>query len=293
MNAFANWLFSIMLGWTRALANGLWNAVVNNAGGISDFFSAMWLPLIVVLLVAGTAFDYIVWLARWQPHRVWQSSMMRRRHEKQLAREARRLEQSDMPDNYLNMISNWVTTDSAVYDDNDPAWQDAAPYQHDTSYAQTAYPAMEQETPYQAYNAYAPAPQGEFYMPPDEKQVFDSPYLSTHESTPEPKQHSAAHVYEWFPENQRPHPGYPADIPPPREITRRRRRSDRRRSAGVGDLIGSIRDRLSEADEGATMLDGLPPPVSQEEAFQPPVYPQNYIPPRHPADRQKQQHQEP
>lgn len=79
MNAFADWLFSALLGWTGRAANSAWNAVTNGSGGFGRFFAHAWFPLLLILLAAGTLFDFGIWFFRWRPDRLWRSRKARRR----------------------------------------------------------------------------------------------------------------------------------------------------------------------------------------------------------------------
>lgn len=108
MNAFADWLFSILLGWTGNVANRFWNILVNNQGGISGFLSRYWLGIVLVLLIAGTVIDYVVWFFRWRPHYVWRSWFSRRQRAKAYHQAVSSLEAVDMPEDHRSQVSSWV-----------------------------------------------------------------------------------------------------------------------------------------------------------------------------------------
>ena len=72
MNAFAEMLFSSLLGWLRGLTQGLWKLFSNgSAGGFLTWLGSHWLILIVILCAVGTLIDFLVWLRRWRPDIRW------------------------------------------------------------------------------------------------------------------------------------------------------------------------------------------------------------------------------
>ena len=76
MNAFANALFSLLLGWVRALVQGLWQLLSN--GGAQRFFTWLgdhWIPLVGLLCLTGEAADKLIWLLRWRPDLVWRTKL--------------------------------------------------------------------------------------------------------------------------------------------------------------------------------------------------------------------------
>ncbi len=250
MNAFADWLFGIILGWTRGLANAGWNLVANHAGGMSDFFSRIWLPLLIVLVVVGSVLDYIIWLVRWKPQRSWRAQRAQRLRDRADRRDAQALEHADMPEDYLTVMSGWVQED----EENMPLPEDF----HAAPVADAFVPVLDEPQP----EYVEPQP---VYAPPAEPeiQIAWRPAAGT-----APRQ-DAVPGQTWPPSGQ--HPGYPEDM----QTTRgeRRRRSDRRR--GVAGMVNTVRDVLRRNDDDED--DNTPP----NSAFREPVYP--------PAHRPEQQ----
>lgn len=78
MGQFAGTVFSVLLGWVKTAASWLWGLVTNvdvNAG--FRWLLDNWLPLLLLLCVGGAVIDFLVYLLRWQPYRVWRSFLRR------------------------------------------------------------------------------------------------------------------------------------------------------------------------------------------------------------------------
>lgn len=216
MNAFADWLFGIILGWTRGLANAAWNLVTNHAGGISRWFAAMWLPLLIALLAGGTVIDYIVWLVRWRPQERWRARRAQRLQRQADARYAQDLARADMPEDYRNMMSGWVQEDEATM----PLPENL--------YARPAQPQPVMEA----------AP----HMPqPGAAAAAPELNIAWRPAAGAPAPRDAAPVWT-HPTAQ--HPGYPEE---PASAPVRRRRSERRR--GVMGALSGVRDALRRGEE--------------------------------------------
>ena len=72
MGQFANSLFSMLLGWVQAAASWLWGLFADpDGGGFLRWVLDHWLALVLLLCIAGVAVDFVVYLFRWQPYRVW------------------------------------------------------------------------------------------------------------------------------------------------------------------------------------------------------------------------------
>lgn len=276
MNAFANWLFSILLGWTGALANKVWNAVVNAAGGISDFFARYWLPLVLILILAGTALDFAVWFARWRPYLVWRSWFSRRRRRRYERSAAHSLENSQMDDGTLGTIADWVAApadQSPVYalDSTLQAWQRHDPYTH-----------QEQQGTQQPYGT-APA---DAYSP-----FFTAVHTDIQGDMAQPAVNGDAQMMEsfpyedhddpnaaWLPDSSYGNPYAPQadDAQAPAAFQRRRRSQRDKQKPQPLHFLRDLRQRVTAPDDEEGMLDGLPSPVNRQDAFHEAVYPQSY-----------------
>lgn len=123
MGQFANTLFSVLLGWVQTAASWLWALVTNsdvNQG--LHWLLEHWLQLVLALCIGGLVIDFIVYLLRWQPYRVWASFLRRRK-----AREEAEPEEQPQP----MFQRRWVYADGSVQveDVREPIAEPAAPEQ--------------------------------------------------------------------------------------------------------------------------------------------------------------------
>ena len=79
MNCFTDAFFSIILIWVRSLTNAAWTAVRSGGQqGILSWLADHWLGLLILATLAGLTLDWIVWMLRWRPYRLWFSGLRRR-----------------------------------------------------------------------------------------------------------------------------------------------------------------------------------------------------------------------
>lgn len=78
MGAFADSLFTLMLGWVRWLVGAV-TTLFSSGGenGLIPFLGKNWLVIVLALLAIGLVGDWFVWMVRWQPYRVWGTKMRR------------------------------------------------------------------------------------------------------------------------------------------------------------------------------------------------------------------------
>lgn len=77
MNSFIDSILEALLSWVKSGLNDLWSLL---SGGSDSFFAWLgrhWLSLLCVLLIGGLTIDFIVYLLRWHPQRVWNSKLNR------------------------------------------------------------------------------------------------------------------------------------------------------------------------------------------------------------------------
>lgn len=78
MGQFAGTLFSLLLGWVQTAVSGLWALFTNaDAGTWLSWLLDHWLLLAAALCLGGVLIDFLVYLLRWQPYRVWGSFLRR------------------------------------------------------------------------------------------------------------------------------------------------------------------------------------------------------------------------
>ncbi len=72
MNAFANTLFNMLLGWTRTFIYGVWSALTNeDTYQAAKWLGKNWFWVAAVLVLLGVAIDFAVWMVRWRPYYLW------------------------------------------------------------------------------------------------------------------------------------------------------------------------------------------------------------------------------
>lgn len=71
MGTLADSLFNLLMGWVRALVNAIWALFTTDHTTLLEFLGKNWVLIVVVILAAGLAIDWLVWLIRWQPYHLW------------------------------------------------------------------------------------------------------------------------------------------------------------------------------------------------------------------------------
>lgn len=76
MGQFAGSLFGMLLGWVKTAAAWGWG-LINNAETSAwlRWLLDHWLPLVLALCIGGVVVDFIIYLIRWQPYRMWGRSL--------------------------------------------------------------------------------------------------------------------------------------------------------------------------------------------------------------------------
>ncbi len=275
MNIIADRLFALLLGWTKALFNGLWNLFGNSDGGAIGFVQRFWLPIVLILVAFGVVTDYVVWLIRWRPYFVWRTwlrNLGKNRRERLTRSYMEDLDHSPLdlpgfaaPEPYPD---NMADGDAPVFFDFDaPADQAGDLVYPDRQFGQEPGP----DSPYvSAAEEYA---QHQGRMGPDDAWdplQAEPSWMSLFNQARQRQAEVAA--------AEAPQEAW-ADVLPEedefasREPSVRRRRSDRSRRKP--NRMQNIRDAIfSRASDEP--VDSLPPPVSQKSAFRAPYIPRNY-----------------
>lgn len=292
MNAFADWLFSVLLGWTGNIANEAWRSINNDTAGFTSLIARIWLPLLVILLLAGTMADFVVWLIRWRPHYVWRSRGLKRNQQRQMNTAYHAMEHGEMSPEYREQIAEWVVSEEepplpSLWDDVTPNYpgSDVPPPVYEEPYQQPSYPPyVQEETPQEYHESLYMRPEEETYIPyADEAPVAQEvqpPYMA--ETPADPADYLQEDLSMITPEMQTFYDSYVPETPYPQEeipqpaAPRRRRSEGRRKPSGPSGLIGQLLKQLPREVDEEDVLNGLPPPVSHESAFRSPVYPDSY-----------------
>lgn len=78
MGSFANTVFSILLGWLQGLVAMIWTALTSKGGdSFLQFIAHNWIYIVVLLCAIGLIADFVVYLFRWEPYKVWRTSWNR------------------------------------------------------------------------------------------------------------------------------------------------------------------------------------------------------------------------
>lgn len=288
MSLLADNLFALLLGWTRSLFNNLWNLITNNSSGFWGFLQRFWLPLLIILLLAGSFFDLIIWLIRWRPYYVWGSHLRKRANRRRLERTADYMENLDYSPLDLPEYRHFAheqcheLPDEPVYfdymqpDAQEPYFQPVQePHEKGTVYS--GMPQFEPETHFMPNLPWQPVVQD---IPPAYEDVNDVAF-SCSETDPfvQESQHASDAVY--MPPVMMNHPSLNNketlprhnEEPSPKTSTRRRRTETRRQRNNV---LQSIKDTFFTAEDEQKSIDSFHPQIKQEDAFHEPYYPQNY-----------------
>lgn len=107
MGQFATPLFSALLGWVQTAASWLWSLITNSdMNAWIRWLLDHWLSLLMLLCIGGLVLDFIVYLIRWQPYRVWASFLRGRRETKTKA--------APQVENQMVYQRKWVYADGSM-----------------------------------------------------------------------------------------------------------------------------------------------------------------------------------
>ncbi len=80
MGSFANSVFRVLLGWVRTVAQNTWSLINGEAQtGFAAWFVQNWVKLFLLLCLIGLIIDFVIYMIRWQPYKVWKSFFTRHR----------------------------------------------------------------------------------------------------------------------------------------------------------------------------------------------------------------------
>ena len=202
MTGIVDLAYTLLLGWVRLVFDWIWKIVAGEgAGAPLQWFLQNWKVWFVIIVVAGLAADWLMWIVRWRPYRLLMSKLRKKTPAEELAVEAAwdddtgyydtetpLVEESADAWNNLSPLSeihpdwadNLAVSDQDGYAEPAPA---VAPGYDDGAYYTEAYEEPEigaqpggywDETPdesaYEPEPAYeAPSSDTAVYMPPPEQ----------------------------------------------------------------------------------------------------------------------------
>ncbi|MBP3428109.1 MAG: hypothetical protein J6M47_07605 [Clostridia bacterium] len=116
MGTFADSLFNVLMSWVRALVSAFWALFSSENTTALEFLGKNWLMIALVIVAAGLAIDWLVWLIRWQPYHLWARRMRRWLHIEELVEDEDELPMAgDGPDEAYDQSFDEDDDDMRVY----------------------------------------------------------------------------------------------------------------------------------------------------------------------------------
>lgn len=127
MGSFAKSLAGVLFGWVSDVFSGIWALLTTDSGTESiPWFGRQWVLIVIILCLLGLVIDFVVYLYRWKPYRVWADFFKRRRRNKQadednseyVEQEAGKENGNDVygASEHSGINYQWTETEKAVYD---------------------------------------------------------------------------------------------------------------------------------------------------------------------------------
>ena len=114
MGTLADSLFNLLMGWVRALVNAIWALFTTDHTTLLEFLGKNWVLIVVVILAAGLAIDWLVWLIRWQPYHLWARRARRFLRMPEPEQEEKRKKRAPSGDETQKMPAAYAQTDSGT-----------------------------------------------------------------------------------------------------------------------------------------------------------------------------------
>ena len=114
MGTLADSLFNLLMGWVRALVNAIWALFTTDHTTLLEFLGKNWVLIVVVILAAGLAIDWLVWLIRWQPYHLWARRARRFLRMPEPEQEEKRKKRAPSGDETQKMPAAYAQADSGV-----------------------------------------------------------------------------------------------------------------------------------------------------------------------------------
>ena len=114
MGTLADSLFNLLMGWVRALVNAIWALFTTDHTTLLEFLGKNWVLIVVVILAAGLAIDWLVWLIRWQPYHLWARRARRFLRMPEPEQEEKRKKRAPSGDETQKMPAAYARADSGA-----------------------------------------------------------------------------------------------------------------------------------------------------------------------------------
>ena len=122
MGTLADSLFNVLMGWVRALVNAIWALFTTDHTTLLEFLGKNWVLIVVVILAAGLAIDWLVWLIRWQPYHLWARRARRFLRMPEPEQEEKRKKRAPSGDETQKMPAAYAQTDSGAPEEEEEQW---------------------------------------------------------------------------------------------------------------------------------------------------------------------------
>ena len=122
MGTLADSLFNLLMGWVRALVNAIWALFTTDHTTLLEFLGKNWALIVVVILAAGLAIDWLVWLIRWQPYHLWARRARRFLRMPEPEQEEKRKKRAPSGDETQKMPAAYAQTDSGAPEEEEEQW---------------------------------------------------------------------------------------------------------------------------------------------------------------------------
>ena len=122
MGTLADSLFNLLMGWVRALVNAIWALFTTDHTTLLEFLGKNWVLIVVVILAAGLAIDWLVWLIRWQPYHLWARRARRFLRMPEPEQEEKRKKRAPSGDETQNMPAASAQADSGAPEEEEERW---------------------------------------------------------------------------------------------------------------------------------------------------------------------------
>ena len=122
MGTLADSLFNLLMGWVRALVNAIWALFTTDHTTLLEFLGKNWVLIVVVILAAGLAIDWLVWLIRWQPYHLWARRARRFLRMPEPEQEEKRKKRAPSGDETQKMPAAYARADSGAPEEEEERW---------------------------------------------------------------------------------------------------------------------------------------------------------------------------